>query len=156
MNFFEVMTISILDIISELWNDEKLPIINGLVKADGSFYEIKVEDCQPVTADYQPSTFDVTAKNYYEWYSSVLGSPFLTHAEITYYCGECSQGSDGFLLAVNNKNNTVEWLFFDEEANPLEKMWVENDEIHAMSNLNIEWIFPINAPEKLRSINHGF
>jgi len=41
-------------------------------------------------------------------------------------------------LAVNNKNNTVEWLFFDDEANPLEKMWAENHVLVDIGALN--WI----------------
>jgi len=145
---------TILDIISDSWHKEELPIIDGLIKSDSSFYEIEVDDdCRPIEMNYQPLFFDISRKNYYEYCSSVLGFTSITHLGITYYCGDGSHGSDGFLLAINS-DNKIEWLFFSQEANPFEKLWVEDNEIHVMSNLNIEWIFPVDSPEKLRSIKH--
>jgi len=145
---------TILDIISDCWHKEELPIIDGLIKLDGSFYKIEVDDdCRPIEMNYQPTSFDISRENYYEYCSSVFGFTSTMHGGITYYCGEGSHGSDGFLIAINSDNN-VEWLFFSQYANPFEKLWVANNEIHVMSNLNIEWIFPIDNPEKLRSIKH--
>jgi len=141
---------TILDIISESWHNEELPVIDGLIKSDGSFYDIEVDDdCRPVEMNYQPTCRD----SYFEYCSSVLGFTSITHSGITYYCGEGSYGGDGFLLAINS-DNKVEWLFFSQYANPFEKLWVANNEIHVMSNLNIEWIFPVDSPEKVRSEKH--
>jgi hypothetical protein len=152
--YFEGWRMTILDIISDGWLKEKLPIIDGLVKSDGSFYAIMIdEECRPIEMNYQATSFDISRENYSEYCSSVLGFASITHLGITYHCGEGSQGSDGFLLAVNSDNN-AEWLFFSQESNPFEKLWIENDEIHVMSNLNIEWIFPVGNPERLRSIKH--
>ena len=53
-----------------------------------------------------------------------------------------------------NSDNEVEWLFFYCGANPFEKLWAENNRIHALNNLNIEWIFPVDNPEKLCFIEH--
>lgn len=145
---------TILDIISDCWHKEKLPIIDGLVRSDGSFYKIEVDcGCRPVEMDYQPTAFDISCKNYYQYCSSILGLTSIMHLGITYYCGEGSHGSDGFIIAINS-DSKVEWLFFSQEANPFEKLWIDSGEVHAMNNLNIEWIFPIDSPEKLRSIKH--
>jgi hypothetical protein len=147
---------TILDIISQLWDKEKLPIINGLVKEDGSFYDIEIgEYCYPVKNDYKPKKIDLSLKNYLECFSHIYILQQLTHFEITYYCGEGSHGSDGWLLALDS-NNELKWLFFSQEANPFEKLWIENNEIHVMNNLNIEWIFPINSPEKVYYVKHEF
>ena len=132
-----------------------MPIIDGLIKSDGSFYEIEVDDdCRPIEMNYQPTFFDISRKNYFEYCSSVSFTS-ITHFDITYYCGEGSHGSDGFLLAINS-DNKVQWLYFSQEVNQFEKLWVDNNEIHVISNLNIEWIFPIDNPEQLRSIKHPF
>ena len=145
---------TILDIISDCWHKEELPIIDGLVKSDGSFYEIEVDyDCRPVEMHYPPTAFDINRKNYYQYCSGVSSFNSTTHLGITYYCGEGSHGSDGFLIAINS-DSKVEWLFFSQEVNPFEKLWIDNNEVHVISNLNIEWIFPVDSPEKLRSIKH--
>jgi len=145
---------TILEIILDYWHKQKLPIIDGLIKSDFSFYEIEIgDDCRPIKINYQPTFFDMSRENYSEYCSTALSYISVTHLNITYYCGEGSHGSDGFILAINN-DNKVEWLFFSQEVNPFEKLWIENNEVHAMSNLKIEWIFPIDSPEILRSIKH--
>ena len=134
-------------IISKLWQDDKLPVVNGLLKADGAFYELKTNGL------ILSKPIDITQKNYNEEFSHINATVSLSHLGIDYYCGDGSHGSDGWILAMSN--DKLEWLFFDY-INPLEKLWIENEKIHAMSNLNVEWIFPINNPEKLRYIEHGF
>ena len=136
---------SIIEIISKLWKNKKLPIINGMIKSDGSFYELD-------SNGLRLSTLEV--RDYGKWHSSIIEIAFLKHLGVTYYCGEGSHGSDGWVLAIDS-DNKIKWLFFGE-ANPLERLWVQDDELHVMSNLNAEWIFPISEPEKLYFIGKPF
>ena len=131
------------DIISELWEQDKLPIIEGLVKADGSFYEM---ESRGLSASKH---FDAEKKDYREWCSSISVWQSLCHLNTVYYCGEGSYGGEGYLFAMNN--NEVKWLFFYSSANPFEKLWIENDEIHVLNNNKVEWIFPIEKPEQMRT-----
>ena len=132
-------------IISKLWQDDKLPVINGLLKADGSFYELEANGLR------LSKPIDIAEKNYNEEFSHVDATVSLSHMGIDYHCGCGSHGSDGWLLAMNGEK--VDWLFFDY-VNPFEKAWIENDKIHAVSNLGVEWIFPISKPEELYFIEH--
>ncbi|MCL1994503.1 MAG: hypothetical protein FWG66_16285 [Spirochaetes bacterium] len=135
---------TIIDIIAKQWQEEKLPVINGLVKTDGSFYRLGTEGLLPAVP------IDLSQTDYNEEFSFITEIASLEHSGRKYYCGEGSHGSDGWLLATS-AGGKIEWLFFDE-VNPFEKLWVANNEIHVMSNLNTEWIFPIDKPEEMRFV----
>lgn len=139
---------TILNVISELWKEEKLPVIRGLVKSDCAFYEFDTDELRLLKST------DFYVGNYRNEFSYVNITVSLKHLDVNYYCGDGSHGSDGWALATNS-DNSIKWLFFDY-VNPFEKMWIENDEIHIMSNLKTEWIFPIDKPEHLYCIKHEF
>ena len=132
---------NIADIISDAWQQEKLPVINGLIKACGSFYELDMTaGCKLVEKDFKVAVFDM--------YSSVYYRSEVTYRNTIFYCGGGSMGGDGWLLAIND--NDPQWLFFSENVNPFEKVRVENNEIHVMNNMGNDWIFPVDKPEKMR------
>lgn len=141
----------IIDVISELWKQEKLPVINGLIKFDGSFYapngsfDVQYHSINKLIR-LIPST--LKEKNYYDEFSNIYAHGPLIHLNTTYFWGEGSWGGDGFLVALDS-NQKIKWLFFSYEANPFENLCIEKDELHVLNNLYNEWIFPINEPEKL-------
>ncbi|MDR0286228.1 MAG: hypothetical protein LBI03_00730 [Clostridiales bacterium] len=55
---------NILDIVADAWREGKLPVINGLIKIDGSFFAVQVEDCPAIVVNYTPLAFDVNNEDY--------------------------------------------------------------------------------------------
>ena len=126
-----------IDIIQNLWAQEKLPIIDGLYKSSGLYYKL---------ADGKVVFSELPQKDYSNWYSNVSISAKAEHQGVTYYCGEGSWGSDGYVIAI--RGDIIEWLFFGD-INPIEKLWIEGDEIHALNNCKAEWVIPISEPSGL-------
>lgn len=124
-----------IDTIQSLWKQDKLPIIDGLYKSNGMYY--KLTDNKVVIAE-------LSKKDYFDWCSDISIHVKIEYQGIIYCCGEGSWGSDGYIIAI--KNNIVEWLFFGD-LNPIEKIWIDNNEIHAINNCKAEWIIPIFEPE---------
>ena len=80
------------EIIQKLWNQERLPIIGGLYKSNGFYYEL-IEN-QVVTAD-------LPRKEYADWYSNICIHAEMEYQGVKYCCGEGSWGSDGYGLYVS-------------------------------------------------------
>ena len=67
------------------------------------------------------------------------------------HAGGGSSGSDGFVCLT--QNNTVAWIaFFD--SNEFMAMKYKNNHLHAVNNWRREWVFQIDAPEKI-TINNS-
>ena len=118
----------------KLWKKKKLPMINGLCKSDGTFY--KLEDGKLIKTAIPIKKYDI---------SHVYINAQIEHQGTTYFCGEGSWGDDGFLVAL--KDNTISWLF-SGDLNPLEKLWIEDENIHVLNNCKVEWVIPLAEPEK--------
>jgi hypothetical protein len=124
------------DIIQSLWEQHKLPIIDGIYKSNGLYY--KLSDGKVVIAE-------LSQKDYSKWYSKVSITAEIEHQGVTYHCGEGSYGSDGYVIAI--RGEVIEWLFFGD-INPIERIWIESGEIHALNNCKAEWVIPVSEPQE--------
>ena len=125
-----------INIIQKLWCQDRLPIIDGLYKMNGLYYQL---------INNKVVTADLPQKDYSKWYSDICVTAQIKHQDIIYCCGEGSWGSDGYVIAL--KNDIVQWLFFGD-LNPLIKLWINDNDLHVLNNCEVEWIIPIAEPER--------
>ncbi len=145
MVFGGVMMSSMIELIEQSWAKGRLPIIQGIVKKDGLYYEIKYEENQMKTANPIPFLFDFTGDDFSE-----IDSFFKTTINnYTLYCGEGSWGGDGFIYIEDTKTKQLLWCLFDDRINPITKCTISKDKLIAENNNSIQYIFDFQNPEKL-------
>lgn len=135
------------------WHNEKLPIINGIIYADGSIDWINVDydgDSRKIVFGNKIHLNDLINKN--ELYlSSIMVNKKLENPEkqIMVYCGEGGFGGDGFVVVESQTDFKIEWIAFFETANPFENIEVIDDKIIAYNNLDEKWVFDIHNPANI-------
>lgn len=136
-----------------LWEEGSLPILNGLLKADGTFFDVALQrDAGGTLNDIKvqlPCATKGQAEKYWNNTSCVetVSQP-LPHANHRYYCGGGSWGGDGWVLALNDKGG-VEWLFFHERMNPAEQLHIEGSHLYITNNLQERFMFRLDKPEEI-------
>lgn len=106
-------------LISRLWEDEKLPIKDGLYFADGKSFSIKLKF---------NGSMRIESINEFDLEALYMCDPeWITNIDITkierlqngYYfcCGEGANGSEGFFALLNSGKKLL-WVAYFEELNP--------------------------------------
>lgn len=136
------------ELVLNLWLDEKLPIINGLLLNNGDFYsDIRNS---PVRLS---QTFDPNETDFNDWFSCIDIFQSEEYKNYKVYAGDGSHGSEGYVLVLTSDDKFL-WLLFDE-INPIERFEIKDDIIFAINNCGVKFILPIHHPEKYQVIVNG-
>lgn len=65
-------------------------------------------------------------------------------------CGEGSFGGDGFVGLLHADTRMPIWIAFFDNSNPFVSVALTDHDVIGMTNLEHEWQFPIDAPEKVQ------
>lgn len=126
----------------KLWEQEKLPILNGILLSNGAYYAVSHN--VPFTPEIK-----ITPQNFkfdpdYDFsYAIILAETEYNGHKI--YCGEGSFGGDGFVMVLDDVG-AINWLFMHEQANPFVNMQVENHRLEIQNNCLVTWRFNLLNP----------
>jgi hypothetical protein len=138
--------------ISELWKEEKCPLVDGVIFDDGTVLEFNVID--------SPSgrlIFDVKRKtdikeilgqeldNYTHLYHSRLNK---IHGSYRYMAGEGSWGGDGYVACLDLKTNALLWVFTSDKINPIVDLDFINGKIIATNNWKTTLSIEVNYSDQ--------
>ena len=140
--------------ITTLWRNEQCPITNGIYYASGEVTEMHIDESHTSVVIGQRTTLNEILTKAPEYLSAINIFTEVEFARdgVSYnaHAGGGSYGSDGFVCLT--QNNTVAWIaFFD--SNEFMVMKYKNYHLHAVNNCRSEWVFQIDAPEKISIIN---
>lgn len=128
-------------LIKQLWSEEKLPLIGGLLLAGGAIYKDVM-----VNAAREPASFCLDGRDYSVQFSYITLLQTVEYKDFRIHCGGGSHGADGFVLALNARGELL-WLLMDE-INPIERMTIESGTIHAFNNNWQKFTIPVFEPQK--------
>ena len=114
----------------------RLPMLNGLLKADHSYYAFSGRSLSPKT---DPPALDTL------YCSAIDCLGQLKETEFAVFWGEGSYGSEGWILFLSN-DKEKSWLL-SGNINPIEKVYVSEDVIFAENNNHKQFMLPIYSPE---------
>ena len=130
--------------LNALWNQEKLPVINGILYADGSFRKIDIITDE----NFHRKLVPVPAQNPdFSIISDIAISAEYVFQNYHIFCGEGSYGGDGFVTAVSG--NEIQWLAFWEDANPFIKIQSHENQLEITNNLHEVWQFDLSDPKSV-------
>ena len=130
--------------LNENWSEEKVPILNGVIFPDGRFLPMTFEDgC--LTANVESSWNPEELNN--QWtYATELCRVSIPDMFLDIVAGEGGLGTDGVVVALDTRNNMVQWVLFMDNANPFDQVNVVGDNIVLTSTLGHVWTIEIGNP----------
>lgn len=132
MHFKEIMC---------LWKDGKLPMVNGLIKSNDTFFSLSDGGLQKSSPLPRIDSVNI---------SNVDFMPPLKTNQYIIYFGGGNWGSDGWLLFLSEKRDLC-WLL-SGDINPIETATVNGSFLHAMNNNNVQFLIPLFSPEKMERL----
>jgi hypothetical protein len=134
--------------ITELWNDETLPIHDGLYRADDASCAVRLNSEALGGLEFGES-FDVAALlgGDPEWVTSVdiTHDVALPSGEGYLCCGEGSFGSEGFFARLDAARG-LRWVVYLERSNPFHAITVDGDRATFRSTSGIDVTVPVDMP----------
>jgi hypothetical protein len=68
----------------------------------------------------------------------------------TAIAGECGgDGRFGFVAVADLESDKLQWLAFFRESNPFEMVQVEQNRLHAVTNLGVSYLFLVDDPTSI-------
>jgi hypothetical protein len=148
--------------LKEKWNQENLVGINSLTRRDGSVViinitSIKIEDrmnyfCQPLC--------DTTIESIEKYDNDVW-------TEIQVFCrcsdpqtgnlylgGEGGMGNEGFIVCLDDQEEPI-WALFFQNSNPFHEIVLKENILEARSSLELSYSIDLRTPEKIRISDLG-
>ena len=71
---------------------------------------------------------------------------------IVLHAGGGSDGEYGYAAVSHAATNELIWLAFVERSNPFEAIALDGEIVRATTNLDLDWCFPLDEPEKVRVV----
>ena len=124
--------------VMRLWKNGKLPMINGLLKSDDTYFSFTDSGLLISSPLRRINAVDI---------SDVDSMPPLQTTIYTIYFGEGSWGSDGWLLFLAEGIESC-WLL-SGNINPIAKVSVNGGVLRAINNNGVQFLMPLLFPEKL-------
>jgi len=134
------------------WENERLPIINGIIYNTGQVDKVYVDyddNDKRVLAHSGRAKIDSISIDDDDFCDVTIHSK--AHDEkrdIAVYCGGGSYGGDGFVV-VESAEAKVIWIAFFEDSNEFERCEIVGNTIIAYNNSDEKWMFDIDTPSKL-------
>jgi hypothetical protein len=137
------------------WREESCPILNGIFFPDDRVIRLDVtEDLSggpPVVRARKPATLGQAALGEpIQWTRiGIVSETYYADLNAWVVAGGGGFGGDGFAALLKGASRDLEWLAFLDCSNPFEEVRIEGQAVFAVSNLGMEWRFPIADPEKV-------
>lgn len=135
-----------IDILEHSWAKGRLPIIQGIVKNNGCYYKIKIEETRVETTKAVTFSFDFESDNFSE--VNIIFQ--LKHNQYSLYCGDGSWGGDGFIYIENTETKELLWVLFVETINPIVGCTISNNQVIAESNNGCKYQIDFENPEGMK------
>jgi hypothetical protein len=132
--------------LEEAWVEGKLPIIQGIIKRYGLYYQVDNYDDSVIVVNPIPFLFDFSG----DYFSHIAVLFEMKFEEYTLYSGEGSWGGDGFIYIEHTVTKKLLWCIFDDRINPIIKCKISDKKIIAENNNGCQYIFELENPEKLK------
>lgn len=129
-------------IIQSMWEKDRLPILNGLLLADGSCFAVRHNVPEAAELDISPQTFNFDPDYDYSAVDTMAETPW---DDGMIYCGEGSFGGDGFVIVLSG-TGAIRWLFMHDSANPFVNMQIDDGTLYIQNNCLVTWRFNLNNP----------
>lgn len=139
---------NMINLLEKAWSNGKLPIIHGIVKGNGLYYEIENLKNRIGVAKPIPFLFDFSENSF----SRITSLFEIRIGEYTLYCGEGSWGGDGFIYVENTETKKLLWCIFNDTINPIIKCTLSDDKLIAENNNECQYIFDFENPERLKCL----
>jgi hypothetical protein len=141
--------------LQERWELGELPVVKGVIIADGrvELIDVSHDYSQDVIRLLSPlrtrsASFDELSRD-----GGLVWTEYGTLCEdrdeklgFHAYGGEGSFGGDGFVALVTIKDGALQWAAVFDESNPFVEISLSKDYVDAISNHNIRWRFPLSSP----------
>lgn len=144
--------------IQELWDLKMCPPVSGIYFENNTVakmaismpWDHKTDDILIVMNDIK-SLSDAMSSNDEVGLShlGVLCSEFYHEKDLMIFGGCGSYGSEGFIAVVESKKNRIIWLAYFDCSNEFEKVYLENDIVVGITNLQHTWKLPLIEPQKI-------
>ena len=131
--------------INTLWFESRLPVIDGILYADGFYQKLSIITDQNFHRKLIPIP---DQKPDFSIISDISVSAEADFQDYHIFCGEGSYGGDGFVTAVSG--NEIQWLAFWEDANPFIKIESHENQLEITNNLYEVWQFDLSDPQHIK------
>lgn len=136
-------------LIQRLWADEYLPIQDGLYRADGTAYGVKVDATAPggleILQEFSLEDFLSPDPEMTTAIITTLEKP-LENASGYVFCGEGGYGSEGYFGLLDSQRNLV-WVVYLEDCNPFIDALVAGSIVTFRSSSEVVITVDLEAPE---------
>jgi hypothetical protein len=133
---------------NEKWSEEMVPILNGVVFPDGKLIPMMLEDGRLKTLEYSswnPKELDE------QWsYVTELCRVSIPSRSLDVVAGEGGLGTDGVVVLLNTRDNSVQWVLFMDNSNPFDQIRVDGAFIAVTSTLGYVWTIDLENPANTR------
>ena len=128
--------------IQKLWEQGQLPILNGILLAEGTYYAVNhnVPETTEIDITAQNSKFDPEYD--FSCINILVATEYNGH---NIYCGDGSFGGDGFVIVLDGSGK-ISWLFMHEQANPFVNMQIDGHRLEIQNNCLVTWRFNLLNP----------
>lgn len=126
----------------KLWQQDKLPILNGILLASGAYYAVSHNVPESDEISVAPQNFKFNP-NYDFSYANTMAT--INHNGYSIYCGEGSFGGDGFVVVLTDTGQ-ISWVFMHETANPFVNMQINGNWLEIQNNCLVTWRFNLLNP----------
>lgn len=128
----------------DIFINEEIPIINGILYPDGFYEKIRIFTNQnkKEVIKYNKKIFNLKCD--IDTSYPFVNDELKINLSDTVICGEGSYGGDGFIMAFKSSTQEIQWLASFDNSNPFIKLEIFNYFIIATNNLNEKWRFDIS------------
>lgn len=143
--------------LQEHWRDEEVPLIDGIIRADGEVvlfsYEATVRgsDRGVIPSPKERSTLrEQLAADPDVWTAiDVMCRADWRAGGLELHGGGGGFGSDGFVAATSLENGDLVWLVFSQWSNPFRSLAVEGAKLRAVTELGQVWELDLPTPTSI-------
>lgn len=135
--------------LTEEWQNEMIPIVNGIVFPVGHFWPVQPIDSprvHPIELQIEKGS-EAAISEATQWTGIMASAETINESgQLKAIVGECGQGGDGFVALLDHVNSDqLKWIAFFDFSNPFCSVVFEGEEIVALNNLDELWRLPTNA-----------
>jgi hypothetical protein len=139
--------------LNDSWNEEKVPVLNGVVFPDGRFVPMTFEDgCLIAQGE---SSWNPDELNDQWTYATELCRVSIPSMFLDVVAGEGGLGTDGVVIALDTRNNKVQWVLFMNNSNPFDQVKFVGDNIVLTSTLGHVWTIEKGNPANTHVTRHA-
>lgn len=138
------------ELIFKLWNERRLPYIDGLLLQDGKYFA-NIRRLEKLENTHLLYSYLPNIEKYQDFFGEIDIFKTVNEGKYTVYCGDASHGSFGYILVLD-ENKEFNWLLFDD-INPIVDIRVEDGNIYGINNCDEVFILPLKNPANYKIVS---